>query len=147
MEPLPRDLPAMTNPNPQLLHVTPAIAIRLQSDTNFTLNGGTEAAYQLPAVITTGHVFTLQLYSESYLRGKRVDQFLGSYDKWTGSNGTVTFTFNVPQVTVRRGQIWLLALYAGQFAPGTTPTPSPTPAGSAAPSAAPSASASAAASP
>jgi hypothetical protein len=147
MEPLPKDLPSMTNPDPRLLRVTPAVAIRLQSDTNFTLKGGTEAAYELPAVATAGHVFTLQLYNETYLRGKRVDQFLGSYDKWTGTNGNVTFTFSVPQVTVRRGQIWLLALYGAQLAPGTTPTPSPTPSGSASPSAAPSTSASASSSP
>lgn len=132
MEPLPKDVPSMTNPDPRLLHVGALIAIRLQSDTNFTLNGGAQAAYSLPVTQTAGHVFTLQLYNETSLRGKRNDQFLGSYDKWTGVNGNVTFAFTIPKVVVRRGQIWLLALYSGQFPPGSTPTPSPAPSSSSA---------------
>ena len=50
---------------------------------DFQLNGGATVQYTLPAVQFTGRVFALQLYNETYLHGKRVDQILGSYQKFT----------------------------------------------------------------
>ncbi len=138
MEPLPRDMPAMTNPNPLFLHVMPLVAIRLQSNADFQLNGAASVQYTLPAVQYSGRVFTLQLYNESVVRGKRTDQLLASYPKYTTpQNQTVGFSFSVPKVTVRHTQIWLLAMYGAQLPPGTTPTPSPSPSPSGSPSAAP----------
>lgn len=141
MEPLPKDMPNMTNPNPLFMHVTPLVAIRLQSNMDFTLNGGTSVQYTLPAMQYTGRVFALQLYNETTLRGKRVDQFIlgSSYQKYTTPQAnTIGFKFDVPKVMVRHSQVWLIALYGAQVPPGTTPTPSPTPAASASPSASPS---------
>ncbi len=140
MEPLPKDVPNMTNPNPLFMHITPLVAIRLQSNTDFTLSGGTSVQYTLPAMQYTGRVFALQLYNETSLRGKRVDQFIlgSSYQKYTTPQANVIgFSFNVPKVTVRHTQVWLLALYGAQIPPGTTPTPSPTPAASPSPSSSP----------
>jgi hypothetical protein len=135
VEPLPRDVPNMTNPNPLFMRITPLVAVRLQSTMDFELNGLASVQYTLPAVQFTGRVFGLQLYSESYQRGKKVDQILANYATWTSpSSNTVQFEFNVPKVTVRHSQIWLLALYGAQLPPGATPTPSPSPAGSASPS-------------
>ncbi len=135
VEPLPKDVPAMSNPDTRLMRITPLVAIRLQSDTDFHLSGGALAQYTLPAMQYAGRVFALQLYNETYLRGKRTDQILASYAKWTApGSSTVQFTFNVPKVTVRHGQIWLLAMYGAQLPPGSTPTPSPTPAASPSPS-------------
>lgn len=129
VEPLPKDMPAMTNPNPMLMRVTPLMAIRLQSNTDFTLNGGASVQYTLPAMQFAGRVFGLQLYNETYMRGKRTDQLIANYPKWTSPQGnTVQFTFTVPKVTVRHTQIWLLAMYGAQLPPNSTPTPSPTPA-------------------
>lgn len=128
VEPLPRDVPTMTNPNPLFMHVTPLVAIRLQSNMDFQLNGGATVQYTLPAMQFTGRVFALQLYNETSLRGKRIDQILGTYQKFTTPQGsTVQFQFTVPKLTVRHTQIWLLAMYGAQLPPGTTPTPSPTP--------------------
>jgi len=128
VEPLPHDVPNMTNPNPLFMHVTPLVAIRLQSNTDFQLNGGALVQYTLPSLQFSGRVFGLQLYNESYLRGKRIDQFLANYGTWTSPQGNmVQFQFTVPTVTVRHSQIWLLALYGAQLPPGATPTPSPTP--------------------
>ncbi len=139
MEPLPKDVPAMTNPDPRLMRVTPLVAIRLQSSMDFQLNGGATVQYTLPAIQSAGRVFGLQLYNETYLHGKRTDQFLANYGKWTSTgNSTVQFTFTVPKLTVRHSQIWLLAMYGAQLPPGSTPTPSPSPSSSA--SASPSAS-------
>lgn len=138
VEPLPRDVPNMTNPNPLFMHVTPLVAIRLQSNMDFVLNGGTTVQYTLPAMQYSGRVFALQLYNESSLRGKRLDQILGTYQKFTTpTSNTVQFQFNVPKVSVRHTQIWLLAMYGAQVPPGSTPTPSPTPSPTTSPSSSP----------
>lgn len=140
MEPLPRDVPAMTNPNPMFMHVTPLVAIRLQSNMDFQLNGPATVEYTLPAIQYAGRVFGLQLYNETYLHGKRTDLLIANYGKWTApanTNSTVQFSFSVPKVTVRHTQIWLLAMYGAQLPPGSTPTPSPSPSGSTSPSSSP----------
>ncbi|HEY1869300.1 MAG TPA: hypothetical protein VGG70_13475 [Candidatus Cybelea sp.] len=140
MEPLPKDVPSMNNPNPSFMHITPLVAIRLQSNMDFALNGGSTVQYTLPAMQYTGRVFALQLFYETTLRGKRVDQFiLGSnYQKYTTpSANVIQFAFNVPKVMVRHTQVWLLALYSAQVPPGTTPTPSPTPSPTASPTSSP----------
>jgi hypothetical protein len=138
MEPLPRDVPNMTNPNPAFMHITPLVALRLQSNMDFVLNGGATVQYVLPSVQYAGRVFALQLYNESVLRGKRSDQLIASYQKFTTpQNNTVGFQFTVPKITVRHTQIWLLALYGAQLPPGTTPTPSPTPSPTTSPSSSP----------
>lgn len=138
MEPLPHDVPNMTNPNPLFMRITPLVAIRMQSNMDFALNGGTLVQYTLPALQFTGRVFALQLYNETSLRGKRLDQLIASYQNFTTpQSNTVQFQFNVPKVSVRHTQIWLLAMYGAQLPPGTTPTPSPTPASSASPTSSP----------
>lgn len=139
-EPLPTDVPAMTNPDPRALRITPVAAIRLQSDTDFALSGGALVTFSMPRQQVFGRSFAIQLYDEAALRGKRTDQFIATYTKGTIGDTTVQFAFPTPKVTVKRGQIWLLALYGMQFPPGSTPTPSPSPAasGSASPAASPS---------
>lgn len=138
VEPLPKDVPSMVNPNPVFMRITPLMAIRLQSSMDFALDGGTTLQYTLPAVQFSGRVFALQLFNETTLRGKRTDQIIGNYAKWTSpENNTVEFTFNVPKVFVRHTQVWLLALYGAQLPPGTTPTPSPSPSPTTSPSSSP----------
>jgi xyloglucan-specific exo-beta-1,4-glucanase len=137
-EPLPKDVPSMVNPNPLFLRVTPLMAIRLQSNLDFALGGGTSLQYTLPALQFSGRVFALQLFNETTVRGKRTDQIIGNYAKWTSpNNNVVQFTFNVPQVTVRHTQVWLVALYGAQLPPGSTPTPSPSPSPTTSPSSSP----------
>ncbi len=138
VEPLPRDVPSMTNPNPLFMHVTPLVAIRLQSDMDFQLNGAASVQYTLPPIQFSGRVFALQLYNESILRGKRTDQLIANYSKFTmPQSQTVQFSFSVPKVMVRHSQIWLLAMYGAQIPPGTTPTPSPTTSPTSSPSSSP----------
>src|SRR5579863_9705266 len=135
MEPLPKDVPSMTNPDPRLLRITPLASVRLQSDTDFALNGLAAITFTLPKPQIATRSFAIQLYNETAIRGKRTDQYLATYMKDTVGDTTVAFTFATPRVTVKRGQIWLLALYGFQYPPGTTPTPSPASSGS--PSASP----------
>jgi hypothetical protein len=121
----------MVNPDIRALHVTPIVAIRLQSDSDFSLNGWASVQYVLPRQQLPTRGFAIQLYNEGYLRGKRTDQFLATYNKYQlQDDGNLQFTFPTPKLTVKRGQIWLLALYGLSYAPGTTPTPSPSPEGS-----------------
>lgn len=138
MEQLPTDVPNMTNPDPRLLRITPLMAIRLQSDTDFALNGTAQVSFTMPRQQVFGRSFSMQLYNETAVRGKRTDQFLANYTKNTVGDTSVQFDFTTPRVTVKRGQIWLLALYGYQYPPGTTPTPSPSPNVSNSPSPSPS---------
>jgi hypothetical protein len=149
MEPLPKDIPAMTNPDPRALRLTPLMAIRLQSDTDFSLNGNAAVQYTMPRQQIAERSFAIQLYNETAVHGKRTDQYLATYTNSIVGDTTVQFNFPTPKVTVRRGQIWLLAMYGMQFPPGTTPTPSPSPSasGSAAPASGASPTPSSAASP
>jgi hypothetical protein len=137
-EPLPKDVPPMTNPDPRLLRITPLGAIRLQSDMDFGLSGYASTSFTLPQQQFAGRSFSIQLYNEGVIRGKRTDQYLATSNNATLNNGTVIFNFPTPKVTVKRGQIWLVALYGYQYPPGTTPTPSasPSPVTSESPSAA-----------
>ncbi|MBV8371944.1 MAG: hypothetical protein JOY69_01670 [Candidatus Eremiobacteraeota bacterium] len=125
MEPLPKDVPTMTNPDPRALRITPMVAVRLQSDTDFSLNGGASVEFTMPRQQVATRSFAVQLYNETAIRGKRSDQYVATYTKSTVGDTTVQFAFTTPRVTVKRGQIWLLALYGFQYPPGTTPTPSP----------------------
>jgi hypothetical protein len=134
MEPLPKDVPSMTNPDPRLLRITPMMAIRLQSDTDFALNGTAAVQYTIPKTQLATRSFAIQLYNETAVRGKRTDQYLATYTKYGSTDTTVSFNFATPRVTVKRGKIWLLALYGFQYPPGTTPTPSASPASSSSPS-------------
>lgn len=138
MEPQPKDVPNMTNPDPRALRITPLMAIRLQSDTDFALNGTAAVSYTLPHPLVLGRSFSMQLYNETALHGKRTDQFLATYSKDTVGDTSVQFNFTTPRVTVKRGQIWLLALYGYQYPPGTTPTPSPSATSSGSPTPSPS---------
>lgn len=128
VEPLPHDVPSMARPDPAYMHITPLVAIRLQSDMDFQLNGPASVQYTLPTVQYAGRVFALQLYNETVVRGKRAEQLIASYPKYTSPQSQqVQFSFSIPKVTVRHSQIWLLAMYGAQIPPGTTPTPSPSP--------------------
>lgn len=140
LEPLPKDVPPMTNPDPRALRLTPLTAVRLQSDTDFPLTGTAAIVYTMPRQQIAGRSFAIQLYNETAVRGKRADQFLATYTKYSAGDTTVSFAFPTPHLTVRHGQVWLLALYGFQYPPGTTPTPSPSPSGSSSPSPSPSAS-------
>jgi hypothetical protein len=130
-EPLPKDVPPMVNPDVRALHVTPVVAVRLQSDTDFSLNGWASVHYVLPRQQLPTRGFAIQLYNEGVVRGKRTDQFLATYNKYQlQDDGNLQFEFPTPKITVKRGQIWLLALYGLSYAPGSTPTPSPSPSSS-----------------
>ncbi len=134
VEALPKDIPPMANPDRRALSITPLVAIRLQSDSNFNLSGLASVQYVLPRQQLPSRGFAIQLYNEGVLRGKRTDILLGAYNKYVNNDQIVQFNFPTPKITVKRGQIWLLAMYGLTYPPNATPTPSPTPAASGSPS-------------
>jgi hypothetical protein len=134
VEAMPKDVPPLTNPDRRAMGITPLMAIRLQSDSNFNLDGLASLQYVLPRQQLPNRGFWVQLYNEGVLRGKRTDQFLASYNKYVSNEQIVQFNFPTPKITVKRGQIWLLALYGLTYPPNATATPSPTPAASSSPS-------------
>jgi hypothetical protein len=132
VEPLPQDVPPMTHPDPRALRTNPLVALRMQTDTPVALHDSAIARFTLPRTAFGDGSFALQLYNEGFYQGRKIDQFLSSYSTFTSSDGqNVTFQFEMPKVTVRPNQVWLLALYGIQYPPGTTPTPSPSPSASA----------------
>lgn len=149
MEQLPSDVPGMTHPDMRALKIAPLIGLRLQADTNFSLDGTAIAQFVLPKTQMAGRVYALQLYSESFPRtgtaSKRIDTYLGGYNEGVIDDRGVTFTFTTPKVTVKSGTIWLLVLYGLTYPPNATASPKPSASASTAPS--PSASAAASASP
>ncbi len=141
MEQLPTDVPAMLHPDFRALKVTPLVGLRLESDTDFVLDGTAIAKYTLPATQMPGRGFALQLYSENFAPtpgAKRADTFVATFANPTISGDSLTFTFAMPKLTVKRGAIWLLVLYGLNYPPNTTPTPSPTAGASSAASPSPS---------
>jgi hypothetical protein len=142
VEPMPSDVPSMTQPDLQALRIAPLLAIRFQSDTSFQMNGTAIAAYTLPRGLFVNRRFALQLYNESFPRTisgtKRTDTFLTGYANPVvdRDDGMLSFTFSIPKTTVRSAQIWLIVLYGLTYPP--TPTPSPSTSASASASAAPS---------
>jgi hypothetical protein len=148
VEALPTDVPGMTNPDMRALKTVPVVGIRLQSDTDFVLNGTSIANYVLPKAQFVGRQFALQLYNETFPRtvkgAKRTDMFIAGYSKsvTNADDSSVNFTFNVPKLTVKRGQIWLIVMYGLTYPPNSTPAPSASPSASPTGSASPSGSAS-----
>lgn len=137
-EAMPSDVPSMTQPDPQALRIAPVLAIRFESDTNFTMNGTAIAAYTLPRPQFANRRFALQLYNESFPRtisgAKRTDTFLMVSAKPVvdSDDAMLSFTFSIPKTTVRSAQIWLIVLYGLTYPPTPTPSPpaSPSPSGS-----------------
>jgi hypothetical protein len=141
VESMPGDAPAMTNPDMRSMRTAAVASIRLQSDTDFTLNGNAVAEFTVPPQQFANRTFVMQLFDETFRNKKRVDTYIGQYSKSIGQNNTLRYAFTVPKVTVRRGDIWMLVLYGETLPPGSTatPSPSPVPSGSAGPSSSPSA--------
>jgi hypothetical protein len=139
-EPLPRDVPNMTRPDMRALRITPLAALRLQSDTPVALHGNAVVTFNIPRFQFGDGSFALQLYNEGFVAGRRTDQFVASYATFTTNGSSIRFAFTSPSVTVKQGQVWLLALYGIQYPPGTTPSPSPSAGASGSPSPSPSSS-------
>ena len=136
LDPLPKDAPPMTNPDPSAVATTPLLALRMSVDGDVTLDGAASADFTLPKEQIGGRGFAIQLFAETQGKHHRVsDRYLGSYSQSTLDGTTLHFSFVPPTVTVKKGETWLFVLY-GDERPSVSTSPGE---GSAAPSTSPAA--------
>ncbi len=138
LEALPKNAPAMLNPDPKAVATDALLAVRLHADADIALHGRASADFTLPKEQIGGRGFAIQLFHESLDRHKRVvETYLGSYAKSTLKGTTLHFDLALPQITVKKNEVWLFVLY-GDERPSATSAASPSPGASSAGSAAPS---------
>ncbi len=138
LEALPKKVPAMVDPDPKAVATDPLLAVRLHANADIALHGRASADFTLPKEQVGGRGFAIQLFHESTDRHKKVTEtYLGSYAKSTLKGTTLHFDLALPQITVKKNEVWLFVLY-GDERPSATGTASPSPGASAAGSPAPS---------
>jgi len=140
LEALPKDAPAMVNPDPKAVATDALLAVRLHANADVALHGRASADFTLPKEQIGGRGFAIQLFHESTNRHKKVTEtYLGSYAKSTLKGTTLHFDLALPQITVKKNEVWLFVLY-GDERPSATGAASPSPGASSAGSPAPTAS-------
>jgi hypothetical protein len=144
LEAQPKDVPAMVHPETDSVATIPLIALRLEPTEDIAIKGAASADFILPPEQIPGRAFALQLFHETIgRRDRRNDRFVGSYAESTIVRDTLHFAIEAPPITIKKGETWLLVLYANEKPLATpSPSPKPSPSLSASPSASPSTSAS-----
>lgn len=137
LDALPKDAPAMTNPDPKAVATTALLAVRMTVDADVAINGAASADFTLPQEQIGGRGFAVQLFEETHRKKKVIDHYLGSYAQSTLSGTTLHFALTSPAVTVKKGETWLLVLY-GDERPSASASPMPSGSPAVSPSAAPS---------
>jgi len=135
---LPKDAPAMTNPDPKALATTALIALRMHADATIIIDGTAIAEFTLPKDQLGGRSYAIQLYQETTDRKKRRnDKFVGTFSDSTLDGSTLRFVFTPPKLEIKKDEVWLFVLYGGET-PSASAIPSGAPGASAQPSGAPS---------
>jgi len=138
LEALPKNAPAMVNPDPKAVATDALLAVRLHANADVALHGRASADFTLPKEQIGGRGFAIQLFHESTNRHKKVTEtYLGSYAKSTLKGTTLHFDLALPQITVKKDEVWLFVLY-GDERPSATTAASPSPGASSGASPAPS---------
>ncbi|MHB8147719.1 MAG: hypothetical protein ACYDGM_10740 [Vulcanimicrobiaceae bacterium] len=134
LDAMPKDAPKMVNPDPKAVATEALLAVRLHADADVALHGLASADFTLPKAQIGGRGFAIQVFHEAIGHHKKITEtFLGSYAKSTLKGTTLHFALALPQITVKKDEVWLFVLY-GDDRPSASGSPS------AAPSASPSAS-------
>ena len=130
----------MVNPDPKAVATEALLAVRLHANADVALHGLASADFTLPKAQIGGRGFAIQLFHEATDRHKkRVETYLGSYANSTLKGTTLHFDLALPQITVKKDEVWLFVLY-GDERPSATQAPSASPSASATTAATPSAS-------
>ncbi len=131
----PHDAPKMVNPDPKAVATVPLVALRLTTTGDVLINGNTSARFTLPKEQVGGRGFAIQLFREAVKKkGKRTDDFIGSYKQSKLSGNTLVFTFNAPKIQVKKDETWLVVLYGDELpSASTSPGSSASPSSSASP--------------
>jgi hypothetical protein len=142
LSPLPKDAPAMNNPDPKALATTPLLALRMHADATIVLDGTAIAEFTLPKEQLGGRSYAIQLYQETTRKKHRDDRFVGSFNDSTLDGSTLRFVFTPPKLEIKKDEVWLFVLYGGEtpsasalptgratagVSPSAAPTPTPSP--------------------
>jgi len=127
----------MNDPDPKAVATVALVAVRLHTDADVTLKGRAIAEFTLPKEQIGGRGFAVQLYHEQENKHKRTDTFFGSYGKSSLNGNTLRFELDVPELPVKKGEIWMLVLYGDelpQASPSSSAAASPSTSAAASPS-------------
>jgi hypothetical protein len=141
VEALPKSAPPMYHTPQNTINVVPLMMAHLTPNDDFVLDGRAIAQFTLPADQVEHRGFAVQLFQETTKKKKTDYRPIWTFDKSTLQDGTLTFEFTPPKLTIHKGDTYDLVLF------GDTKKETPAPSGSPSPSAAPSGSPSPAASP
>ncbi len=141
---LPKDAPAMINPDPKALAATPLLALHLKADGDVIFDGTAIADFTLPKEQVGGRSYAIQLFQETQHRRKHDDRFVGTYSESTLDGTTLRFVFTPPKLEVKKDETWLIVLYGNEVpTAGSIPSVKAAPDSSSLPAISPSPSASA----
>jgi hypothetical protein len=131
---MPKDAPALPNPDIKARATTPLVALRMHVNADVTINGTVSADFILPPAQLAGRGFAIGLFQESVSGKKhhRDDRYFGSYSKSTVSGDALHFTITPPNIGIKKDEVWLFVLY-GDDRPTVTPSPAASAAASAPP--------------
>ena len=138
---LPKDAPAMVNPDPKALATTALVALRMHADATIIIDGTAIAAFTLPKDQIGGRSYAIQLYQETTRKKHHDDKFVGTFSDSTLDGTTLRFVFTPPKLQIKKDEVWLFVLYSGETprasaipggapsagAPPSSAVPSPTP--------------------
>lgn len=136
---LPKDAPPMYHLPKNTLDVVPLMLVHITPNADFTLNGPAQAQFTLPKDQTVQRGFAVQLFQAKSSKHRTNYTPVWTFDKSTLKDGTLTFDFTPPKMTIPKNSSYVLVLYGDDKS-----KVSPSPAGTAQPSATPAAAASAA---
>jgi hypothetical protein len=124
LQALPKDAPALPNPDTKARATTPLLALRMHVNADVTINGAVRADFTLPPNQVAGRGFAIGLFQETVSGKKRHrdDRYFGSYSKSTVSADTLHFTVTPPSIGIKKDEVWLFVLY-GDDRPNATPSP------------------------
>ncbi|MDQ2866707.1 MAG: hypothetical protein M3R51_10830 [Candidatus Eremiobacteraeota bacterium] len=134
---LPKDAPAMVNPDKKALATVSLLSLRLSATDDIAISGHQSLQFTLPKEQIGGRGFAIQLFHETTGKhNKRSDQFIGSYSQSSLKDTTLIFRFTSPKISVKKGETWLFMLYGDELPSASeSPQTSGSPSASATPAA------------
>lgn len=122
---------------PNTLDVVPLLLVRITPNADFALDGPAQAAFTLPKEQVAQRGFAVQLFHQTGTKKHAGYTPIWTFDKSSLKEGTLTFDFTPPKMTIPKGSTYVLVLYGDDKskAPASSASPSATP--SATPAASP----------
>ncbi|MDQ2992964.1 MAG: hypothetical protein M3R30_09135 [Candidatus Eremiobacteraeota bacterium] len=121
---LPKDAPAMNDPDPKALATTALVTLRMKADATVVLDGTAIADFTLPKEQIGGRSYAVQLYQEIKKGKGTTDHYVGTFSDSTIDANTIRFVFTPPRIEIKKDEVWLFVLYSAET-PSTSPAPSP----------------------